>query len=137
MRPVKADFGHQITLLGFETVDSTSPGTEFDVKLYWEAQQPPEDDYFVFVHLLDANGQPIAQHDGPPMGGRYPPSAWLPGDIVPDVHRIALSPDMPLGMYRLQVGMYRWPSLERLPVWNEQGTEQTDRVMALQSIQVQ
>ncbi|MCP4539793.1 MAG: hypothetical protein GY832_21860 [Chloroflexi bacterium] len=136
MRPVNADFGNQITLLGLKTVDSVSPGTEFDVKLYWEAQRPPEDDYFVFVHLLDANGQPIAQHDGPPMGGRYPPSAWLPGDVVPDVHRIVLGSDLPLGVYRLQVGMYRWPSLERLPVWNEQGIEQPDRVIVLQSVRV-
>ncbi len=137
MRPVNADFDDQITLLGVEAADSVSPGTEFDVKLYWEAQRQPEDDYFVFVHLIDASGQPVAQHDGPPMGGRYPSSAWLPGDVVPDTHRIALGPDALLGTYRLQVGMYRWPSLERLPVWDAQGMEQVDRVVVLQPVQVQ
>jgi hypothetical protein len=39
-------------------------------------------------------------------------------------------------MYRLQVGMYRWPSLERLPVWDSGGIEQVDRVIVLQSIEV-
>jgi hypothetical protein len=105
--------------------------------LYWEAQRPPEEDYFVFVHLIDVDGQPVAQHDGLTMDGRYPPRAWLPGDVVPDTHRIVLGPDVPLGVYRLQVGMYRWPSLERLPVWDEQGVEQVDRIIVLQSVQVQ
>jgi len=137
MTPVDANLADQITLLGFETADSASPGGGFDVTLYWEARRPPEDNYFVFVHLLGDDGQPIAQHDGPPMSGRYPTQAWLLGDVVPDVHHIALGPDVPVGAYRLQVGMYRWPSLERLPVWDGQGTEQPDRIIVLQTVQIQ
>jgi hypothetical protein len=91
----------------------------------------------VFVHLLDADGRLVAQHDGPPMEGRYPATAWLPGDVVPDVHRIALGPDTPAGTYQLQVGMYGWPSLERLPIWDEHGVEQINGVIVLQSVQVQ
>jgi hypothetical protein len=136
-RPVGANFGNQIDLLGFEVADRLSPGAEFDVTLYWEARRPPEDYYVVFVHLLDADGQLVASHDGPPMDGRYPTRAWLPGDVVPDVHRLVLAPDTPVGMYDLRVGMYQWPSLERLPVWDSQGVEQADRIMVLQSIQVQ
>jgi hypothetical protein len=134
--PVGANFGNQIDLLGFEVPDRLSPGAEFDVTLYWEAQRPPEDYYVVFVHLLGADGQLVASHDGPPMDGRYPTRAWLPGDVVPDVHRLVLDPDTPAGMYDLRVGMYQWPSLERLPVWDRQGVEQADRIMVLQSIQV-
>jgi hypothetical protein len=137
-QPVGATFGNQIDLLGFEAVDKLSSGTEFlEVTLYWEARQPPTDDYIVFVHLVDANGELVANHDGPPMDRRYPTGAWLPGEVVPDVHRLALDPGIPAGMYRLQVGMYRWPSLERLPVWDTQGAEQTDRVITLQSIEIE
>jgi hypothetical protein len=136
-KPVGANLGNQISLLGFEAPDSLSPGTEFDVTLYWEALQPPEDDYVVFVHLLDASGQPVASHDGPPMDGRYPTKAWLPGDVVPDIHRVVLNPDVYEGTYRLQAGMYQWPSIERLPVWDREGVEQTDRVVVLQSVEVQ
>jgi hypothetical protein len=91
----------------------------------------------VFVHLLDADGRLVAQHDGPPMEGRYPATAWLPGDVVPDVHRITLGPDTPAGTYQLQVGMYGWPSLERLLIWDEHGVEQINGVIILQSVQVQ
>jgi hypothetical protein len=135
-KPVKAKFEDQINLLGFDAVDSLSSGAELDVTLFWEAQQPPQDNYVVFVHLLDAVGRLVANHDGPPMDGRYPTKAWLPGEVVSDTHRIMLNPSIPAGTFRLQVGMYRWPSLERLRVWNNQGIEQADRVLMLQSIQV-
>jgi hypothetical protein len=133
---VGARLGEHVTLAGYEALGSASPGTGFDVTLYWEPLQPPGDDYVVFVHLLGADGQLVAGHDGPPMEGRYPTQAWLPGDIVPDVHHIALGPDIPAGAYHLQAGMYRWPSMERLPVWDEDGVEQPDRVVVLQPVEV-
>lgn len=128
--------GEQVTLAGYKAPGSVSPGTGFDVTLYWEPLQPPGDDCVVFVHLLGADGQLVASHDGPPMEGRYPTQAWLPGDIVPDVHHIALAPNVPAGTYHLQVGMYRWPSMERLLVWGEDGIEQPDRVVVLQPVEV-
>jgi len=133
---VDATFGDQVKLLGFEAVDTLSPGAEFDVTLYWTAQRTPKDDYIVFVHLLDAEGQAFASHDGPPMAGRYPTSAWLLGDVVPDVHRLVLDPKTPVGTYEIRVGMYSWPSLERLPVLDRQGAVQAEGVIVLQSIEV-
>jgi hypothetical protein len=135
--PVGADFGGQISLLGFDAKDHLSPGAEFDVSLYWEALRPPDDDYVVFVHLLDTEGQIVAAHDGPPMDGRYATGAWLPGEVVPDVHRLALGPGAPTGVYRLQVGVYQWPSMDRLPVWDGQGVEQAERAIVLQSVTVE
>jgi hypothetical protein len=107
------------------------------VVLYWEARRPPEENYVVFVHLLDAEGQIVANHDGSPMQARYPTRAWLPGDIVRDVHRLVLDSSVPVGEYQLKVGMYRWPDLDRLPVWDSQGVEQADRAFVLQSVRVQ
>jgi hypothetical protein len=135
-KPVGANLGNQIKLLSFGTPDSVTPGAELEVRLYWEALRSPEDDYTVFVHLLDVSGQLVAGHDGPPMDGQSPTRNWLPGEIVSDVHRIVLDPGTPGGTCRLQVGMYRWPSVERLPIWDSQGVEQRDRVMILQSIEV-
>jgi hypothetical protein len=133
---VDAKFGDRITLLGFEAQDSVTAGSELEVTLYWSAQQLPGEDYVVFVHLMDDTSQPVASHDGSPMDGRYPSRAWFPGDVVPDAHRLALDSTLPAGTYRLQVGLYRWPSLERLPVWDSEGVEQTDRSLFLQQIEV-
>ncbi len=136
-KSVEASFGDQIRLRSFEVQGSLSPGAEFDVTLYWEAQRPPDDDYVVFVHLVDAEGQIVASHDGPPMDGRYPTGAWLPGEVVPDVHHLVLDPSASAGTYRLQVGMYRWPDMERLPVWDSQGVEQVESSVVLQPLVVE
>ena len=135
-KPANAKFGDRITLMGFEVEENTTAGAELEVTLYWSAQQLPEDDYVVFVHLVDDTGRSIASHDGAPMDGRYPSRAWLPGDVVPDSHRLTVDPATPEGSYRLQVGLYRWPSLERLPVWDSEENEQTDRSLFLQQIEV-
>jgi hypothetical protein len=134
--PVEATFGGQIRLLGLTTTTAPTPGSEFEVRLYWEALRPPDENYVVFVHLLDENGRSVANHDGVPMEGRYPTRAWLPGDTVPDVHRIALAPDLPTGTYQLRVGLYSVPEMERLPVLDGQGIEQPDRTLTLGSVEL-
>lgn len=41
-------------------------------------------DYTWFVHLLDADGNIIAQQDRPPVGGYAPTAGWQPDDRVTD-----------------------------------------------------
>ncbi len=136
VEPLGARFGEHIRLLSFWVEDSPSPGPEFELELYWLAQEPPERDYVVFVHLLDEQGQFVAGHDSAPMDWLRPTRAWVPGMIVPDLHRIALDHKLPAGTYHLQVGMYPWPDMERLPIWDSQGVEQPNGIIVLQSFQV-
>jgi hypothetical protein len=133
---VDASLGNQIGLLGFEASAALSPGSQLNVTLYWEALEPPRKDYVAFVHLLDAQGQLVASHDGPPMDRRYPTSTWLPGDIVPDTHRLVLDAAVPVGTHQLRAGMYEWPTGERLPAWDSQGVKQADGVVVLGPIEV-
>jgi hypothetical protein len=134
---VGANLANEMRLLAFEVEGKPSPGSELGVTLYWEALLPPGDDYVVFVHLLDGQGQPVAGHDGPPVNRRYPTGTWRPGDIIPDAHSLVLDPGLPPGTYRLLTGMYRWPSGKRLPVRDSEGVEQPNGVVVLGSIQVQ
>jgi len=57
--------GDRIELLGYE-IEAGPPPT---LTLYWQAEEPPEQDYVVFVHILDRGGEKVAQQDGPPMEG--------------------------------------------------------------------
>ena len=127
------------TLLGYETTGELAPGGAVDVTLYWEAQGDMGDataSHFVFVHLLDASGQLAAQHDGPPVGGRYPLAAWVPDEPVPDTHTLFLDPALPAGTYTLQVGVYTWPTFERLPAWDPTGNRMPDDVIRLDTVVV-
>jgi hypothetical protein len=83
--------------------------------LYWECLTRPADDYTVFVHVLDSSGQVIAQVDSPPRDGNYPTSIWEPGEMVKDEYTLAL-PSNAAPPFSLEIGMYKYPSLERLPV---------------------
>ena len=88
----------------------------FTVVLFWRAQQPIEKDYHVFVHLIDAGGRVLAQHDGTPADGSYPTSQWRAGDLIVDAHE--LEADTTPGTYSLVVGMYDPATLVRVPVAN-------------------
>jgi len=70
----------------------------------------------VFIHLLDATGQIVAQHDGQPRNGAYPTSVWDAGEVVADEHVLDLPADLPTGAYRLRVGWYLPGTGDRLPV---------------------
>lgn len=125
--PNAADFqlGPAIHLLGYELAGS--PGATFScslsrgdcspaVDLYWRADAPPAGDYTVFVQLVDERGRIWGQGDGPPLGGAYPTSRWLPGQLIADRHSLVLDPAIPPGAYRLLAGLYRPDTLARLPV---------------------
>ena len=62
--------------------------------------------YKVFLHLLDAQGRLVAQHDSEPVGGLAPTTAWPPGATVRDRRALVLPDQLPPGSYTLSVGMY-------------------------------
>jgi 4-amino-4-deoxy-L-arabinose transferase-like glycosyltransferase len=109
--PVRASFAGQIELLGY---DATQQGSGLVVTLHWRCLQAIDDEYTVFVHLLDTGDRVITQHDSQPRDGRYPTSIWDAGEVVADPHLLSLPPDLPAGPYRLRVGLYVLESGERL-----------------------
>jgi len=111
-------FGRDIRLVGFSLPARTvTPGRAIPLTLYWEAQSVPDENYVVFVHIVDGAGRLVAQQDGEPCAGRCPTAAWTAGTVVVDEHEpIPLPQGIPPGEYRLLVGMYTWPAVERLPV---------------------
>jgi hypothetical protein len=135
-QPVDATLGSQIRLLSAGAVHSIAVGETLAVRLDWTALQPVAEDYIAFVHLLDGNGARVASHDSVPWDRKSPTHTWLPGDIVPDVHRFLVPPDARPGTYTLWVGMYTWPDLVRLPVQDQHGIEQPNQTLLLCSIEV-
>lgn len=133
-----ASFGAWTALLGFRLDPGTAvrPGQDLQVRLYWRGRRPVQVDYHVFVHLIDSGGRVRAQRDGPPLDGNYPTSIWDPGEIVVDMVTISVPPDLPPGSYRLEVGMYGWPDLVRLPVTDERGASLGDRFILPANVSV-
>jgi hypothetical protein len=116
--PSDARFGDHITLSGFtrEPEGGIAPGDAFGVALLWQTGAVLETSYKVFVHVYDAGGALVTQHDGFPAADLIPTTIWLPGESVIDRHGIVLPTSVPPGRYEVAVGLYDPASGERLPV---------------------
>jgi hypothetical protein len=115
----QADFGAK--LIGFDAPAQARPGDMVPLRLYWRATATLDQDYTVFVHLLDSSGRPVAQADSQPRGGAYPTSAWAAGDVIPDDHNLNLPAHLTPGDYTLSVGLYLAPNGPRLPLKSPAG----------------
>jgi hypothetical protein len=130
--------GNAFTLLGYrlQKYSPLRPGNSFKVYLYWQCLVSVPQDYTVFVHLLDASGALRAQRDTAPRNGTYPTSIWQSGEVIPDAYTLVIPHDAAPGDYRLAVGMYQWPSLQRLPVTDADGHALGDQAVLPITVQV-
>jgi hypothetical protein len=111
----QVDFGSAV-LIGFDAPESARPGEAIPLRLYWRAASLLDQDYTVFIHLLDSDGKLIAQADSQPRSGDYPTSAWAAGDVIPDDHTLNLPAHLAPGDYVIRIGLYLAPNGPRLPL---------------------
>ncbi|MCC7209981.1 MAG: hypothetical protein IT323_21945, partial [Anaerolineae bacterium] len=113
-QPVALDTG--LSLLGFRAPARIMPGEALTVETTWRATQHLPGDYHLFVHMVGADGQPVAQFDGAPGENTFPTTAWdAPQTWIEAVHIDVPAGSAP-GVYRLFTGWYRYPDLIRLSV---------------------
>jgi hypothetical protein len=120
--PLYFELGDEVAWVGYEMDQGKEPGETWSLKLYWQALSKMERDYTVFVHLIDKERQVLAQWDSQPGGGAYPTSLWDRGEIVRDEHELAFPEELPAGEYQIAVGMYLLETMQRLPIFDRDGT---------------
>jgi hypothetical protein len=84
----------------------------YQLTLYWKSLAPVDEDYNLFIHLLDREGNVVAQADAPPTNNAYPTSWWASGEIIADVRSLPVAPEAT----RLRLGLYSLSSGRRLPI---------------------
>lgn len=99
--PLNAQFGDSIRLTQYAIAPATA-GDALNISLQWAVTAQSVRPYTVFVHLLDAEGNLLAQQDGWPVAGQWPPTCWQPDSVVLDERQIALS----AGASALKIGLY-------------------------------
>lgn len=117
--PLLANFAR---FFGHNALRRTPEGQLWDV--YWRpADNPDPSDYHLFNHLIDGSGARIAQADGAAFSG----DQWRAGDVVINRFMLPLTGEAqpPLTM---RVGMYRFPSLENVPVLDEAANPASDAI---------
>lgn len=103
-----ASFGDAVRLLGSTDLSpiAATAGQTLHFSLVWQALGTQQQSLVRFVHLLGADGHPLAQQDTVLCAGACPASSWLAGEILLDEVALALPADLPPGRYTLAVGWY-------------------------------
>jgi 4-amino-4-deoxy-L-arabinose transferase-like glycosyltransferase len=132
-QPLPAFFGQLVRLLGIDTPPAitVAPGEELILTLVWQPKSEPVAPLVRFVHLLGAEGRPLAQQDGAPCAGECPAPSWLVDEILVDPVRLPLPADLPSGDYRLVTGWYDPATVTRLEAYDEQGDRLAEDVLEL------
>jgi hypothetical protein len=121
--PHAAILGDAIQLLGYDLNPPENPGEALQLKLYWETLSTVTEDYDVFVHVIDKDGQLVAQAATEPVASLAPTGRWQPGDLIRDPYRVDWPADLPSGISTINVGMYLRQHGARLPAEADQVTE--------------
>ena len=94
--PIGKVYGDGIELVAARLPDPNSfAGGTVPVTLFFRANQEQDQDYELFIHLLDANDKQIGNLTTHPGWGARPLSLWQPGLIYEDSYQIPLERPSP------------------------------------------
>jgi hypothetical protein len=117
--PFAASFGENVVLLGVNApaMIEVAPGQPFTLTLAWQPQATPRQDLVRFVHLIGADGRPVAQDDMRPCNGACPAQSWLPGEVLVEEVQLTVPASLASGDYSVAVGWYDAVDYQRLPAF--------------------
>jgi len=113
--PVGADFAGLAELVGYSIDQDPQNLQVLTLTLVWRGLADMSESYRVFVHLIDADGQIIAQSDAEPAAWNRPTTGWAAGEYVVDPHTLQLPEGQSLNDLVLRIGLYEAQSGDRLP----------------------
>ena len=118
--PLNIQFGSTMHLRGLS--DLTLNDNSLNLTLYWQTDQPPTDLYTVFIHVLDAEGNTIAQADQWPNG--RPTDTLAANEVIADSYTIPLPANaQPV---QIAIGLYTASNGLRPPLTDPTGNTYPD-----------
>ncbi|MBL1129868.1 MAG: hypothetical protein D8M54_15390 [Chloroflexi bacterium] len=95
-------FGEAMVLVGYDVADTAvAPGSTLQLITWWQLNTPVAG-IRLFTHLVGEDGVPLTQADLLAAPGE----SWISGDLLLQLHEIAIPLDLPPGQYPLIVGWY-------------------------------
>ncbi len=107
--------GIDLTSVSLTPADATR-GSEIAVDVQWVVRNAPGKELTTFLHLGDPTQAPLAQGDGPALGGDYPTNLWAAGEVINDRYLLTVPGDLLAGSYPIHIGFYDPLSGARLAV---------------------
>ena len=117
--PLDVDLEGKLKMIGFDVVngegkvvDFVTTSKEYALRFYYQVNGKIERDWEGFIHI---DGQKRRYNgDHKLCGGKYPPTSWLPGDVVVDEHKFSLEPNFTPADYDVWFGL--WSGESRMKV---------------------
>ena len=116
LKPKQGQFGKNINLLNSYWQTDLEAGNPLRLTLYWSTDEKIDANWTSFVHVRGLDNQMVSGIDQQPMGGAFPTERWSPGQIVAYTIVVPIPEDTPAGKYKIDIGWYQWPSLDRKAV---------------------
>jgi len=115
LEPAAAATDDALRLQGYDLVPRTEQPEHLTLRLFWETGDGPARDWITYIHLTDAQGNLVAQFDGPAFDGLEPTSGWHTDSLYIDSRQLDLPADLVPGDYLFRIGLYSFSTGERLP----------------------
>ncbi|MGH7269233.1 MAG: glycosyltransferase family 39 protein, partial [Polyangiaceae bacterium] len=116
---IDANLDDKLEVLGYDLIDergravtAVSPGRGYRMRTYYRVLAPITTEWEAFIHIDGYKRRHNGDHK--PMGGRYPMSLWLVGDLLVDDYEFRLEPNFTPGSYEIYFGL--WSGDTRLKV---------------------
>ncbi len=125
---VDVQFGHDPVLVRLQGIAlqplPSKAGDTLTFALEWQAAQGLQTapfDYAIFAHLLNEQGEKVAQLDWQPHDdwGPRPMTSWVAGTSLVDQQALRLPATLPPGNYVVVLGVYNWQTGTRLATSGE------------------
>jgi 4-amino-4-deoxy-L-arabinose transferase-like glycosyltransferase len=112
--PYQLQYGSVAQLDGY-TLGSPNSNQPLYLTTYWHLLSDLVETVHIFMHVVNDQGQIVAQDDGPLAVDLsfYPEQSFPPGTIFRIEHQ--LPPLMP-GQYSVDLGLYEWATQQRVPL---------------------
>jgi len=101
-------FGENVDFWGIDVDEVTADSIA--TRLWWRVEQTPSLDYSISLRLVNSTGEVVAQNDGAinHYGAQIVQTSQLePGRIYIDWRTLSLPPELPAGVYTLQLVVYQ------------------------------
>ncbi len=108
--PPLAEWENGLRLLGVHIDGAPQPNGQVRVAYTWHYRAVTSDSYHFFNHLFQGETTLVAQMDGPGVPSQY----WRDDDVLITRFELRLPASVEPGTYRLLMGVYRWPDLQRV-----------------------
>lgn len=120
--PFDVSVGGFTRLVGASVPLYAEGGTLAWTRLCWQTASPPQQSYWMFVHVIGSETEYIAGIDSIPGRGSYLTSDWQAGTAHCTDWPVKIPDDTLPGRYTVQAGLYDRETLQRLEATQADGT---------------